>query len=71
MTDPARSVIVTVWVDPATTRVGVPEITPVAGSILNPAGRAGLTAKLAGPVRATPVGASVVTGAPTVPDRAP
>ena len=61
---PERSVMVTVEVAVAAS-VGVPLITPVTASRLSPAGRAGLTLKLAVPVRRT-VGVRLVIGVPTV-----
>ena len=61
---PERSVMVTVEVAVATS-VGVPLITPVAVSRLSPAGRAGLTLKVAVPVRRT-VGVMLVMDVPTV-----
>ena len=66
---PERSVMVTVKVADAAS-VGVPLITPVAVSRLSPAGRAGLTLKLAVPLRRT-VGVRLVIGVPTVPAIAP
>ncbi len=56
--------MVTVEVAVATS-VGVPLITPVAVSRLSPAGRAGLTLKVAAPVRCT-VGVTLSMGVPTV-----
>ncbi len=66
---PERSVMVTVKVADAAS-VGVPLITPVAVSKLSPAGRAGLTLKLAVPVRRT-VGVMLLMGVPTVAAIAP
>jgi hypothetical protein len=40
---PSVFAAVTVYVAFAATAVGVPEMTPVAGAMLNPAGRLGLT----------------------------
>ena len=67
---PARSVIVTVCARRGRAVVGVPEITPVAGSSERPSGSAGLTANVAGPERST-VGARGAIGAPAAATTSP